>query len=53
MDCSVSMARREPERRRYFATLVAGIVANRAEAMAKFADPGEAFEHSGEKLEGG
>ena len=30
--------------------LVAGIVANRAEAMAKFADPGEAFEHSGEKL---
>jgi hypothetical protein len=33
--------------------LVAGIVANRAEAMAKFTDPGDAFEHSGERLKVG
>ncbi|MBX3329566.1 MAG: hypothetical protein KF722_04125 [Nitrospira sp.] len=33
--------------------LIAGIVAKRAEAMAKFDDPEEAFEHSGQKLKAG
>lgn len=33
--------------------LVAGIVAKRAEAMAKFDDPEEAFEHSGQRLKAG
>ena len=33
--------------------LVAGVVTERAEAMAKFDDPETAFEHSGEKLKAG
>ena len=33
--------------------LVAGVVADRAEAMAKFDDPEMAFEHSGQKLKAG
>lgn len=33
--------------------LVAGIVTERAEAMAKFDDPEKAFEHSGQKLKAG
>ena len=33
--------------------LVAGVVTERAEAMAKFNDPETAFEHSGEKLKAG
>ena len=33
--------------------LVAGVVTDRAEAMAKFDDPETAFEHSGEKLKAG
>ncbi|WHZ23379.1 MAG: hypothetical protein OJF47_002491 [Nitrospira sp.] len=33
--------------------LVAGVVTERAEAMAKFDDPETAFEHSGEKLRAG
>lgn len=33
--------------------LVAGVIAERAEAMAKFDDPETAFEHSGEKLKAG
>lgn len=33
--------------------LVAGIVAKRAKAMAKFDDPEEAFEHSGQRLKAG
>ncbi len=33
--------------------LVAGVIAERAEAMAKFDDPEEAFEHSGQKLKAG
>ena len=33
--------------------LVAGIVTERAEAMAKFNDPEKAFEHSGQKLKAG
>lgn len=33
--------------------LVAGVVTERAEMMAKFRDPEEAFEHSGEKLKVG
>ncbi len=33
--------------------IVAGIVTERAEAMAKFDDPEEAFEHSGQKIRAG
>jgi len=33
--------------------LVAGVVAERAEAMAKFDDPETAFEHSGQKIKAG
>lgn len=33
--------------------LVSGVIAERAEAMAKFADPETAFEHSGQKLKAG
>lgn len=33
--------------------LVAGVIAERAEAMAKFDDPEEAIEHSEQKLKAG
>lgn len=33
--------------------LISGVITERAEAMAKFADPETAFEHSGQKLKAG